>query len=70
MYHVELYARVRRSVMVEGMSLREASRVFGRHRDTVRKMLAWSAPPGYRRQDPPRRPNPSTSSGCALHRGD
>ena len=38
------------------MSLREASRVFGLHRDTVRKMLAYSAPPGYRRQDPPRRP--------------
>ena len=70
MYHVEMYARVRRACMVEGMSVREASRVFGRHRDTVRKMLAWSAPPGYRRQDPPRRPNPSTSSGCALHRGD
>ena len=56
MYHVELYARVRRSVMVEGMSVREASRVFGLHRDTVRKMLAYSVPPGYRRQDPPRRP--------------
>ena len=56
MYHVELYARVRRACMVEGMSVREASRVFGLHRDTVRKMLAWSVPPGYRRQDPPRRP--------------
>ena len=31
MYHVELYARVRRSVMVEGMSVREASRVFCLH---------------------------------------
>ena len=40
MYHVELYARVRRACMVEGMSVREASRVFGLHRDTVRKMLA------------------------------
>ena len=56
MYHVEIYVRVRRACMVEGMSVREASRVFGRHRDTVRKMLACSAPPGYRRQDPPRRP--------------
>ena len=56
MYHVEMYARVRRACMVEGMSVREASRVFGLHRDTVRKMLAYSAPPGYRRQDPPRRP--------------
>ena len=56
MYHVELYARVRRAVMVDGMSLREASRVFNLHRDTVRKMLAYSAPPGYRRQNEPRRP--------------
>ena len=56
MYYVELYARVRRACMVEGMSVREASRVFGLHRDTVRKMLAYSALPGYRRQDPPRRP--------------
>ena len=56
MYHVELYARVRRACMVEGISVREASRVFGLHRDTVRKMLAWPVPPGYRRQDPPRRP--------------
>ena len=56
MYYVELYARVRRACMVEGMSVREASRVFGLHRDTVRKMLAYSAPPGYRRQNPLRRP--------------
>ena len=45
MYHVEIYVRVRRACMVEGMSVREASRVFGLHRDTVRKMLAYSAPP-------------------------
>ena len=42
--------------MVDGMSTREASRVFSLHRDTVRKMLAYSAPPGYRRRQPPRRP--------------
>ena len=60
MYHVELYARVRRACMADGMSVREASRVFGLHRDTMRKMLAYSVPPRYRRQEPPRRPNPST----------
>ena len=38
------------------MSVREAAQVFGLHRDTVRKMLAYSVPPGYRRQTPPRRP--------------
>ena len=42
--------------------------MFGLHRDTVRKILAYSLPPGYRRQTPPRRPNPSTSLGGALHR--
>ena len=30
--------------------------MFGLHRDTVRKMLAYSVPPGYRRQTPPRMP--------------
>ena len=49
MYKVEVYLRVRRAVMVEGMSIREAARSFGLHRDTVRKMLEYSAPPGYLR---------------------
>ena len=43
---MELYVRVRRACMVEGMSTREAARVFGLHRDTVRKMLEYSVPPG------------------------
>ena len=55
MYKVDVYPRVRRAVMVEGMNIREAARTFGLHRDTVRKMLAYSVPPGYRRQTPPRR---------------
>ena len=46
MYKVELYVRVRRACMVEGMSTQEAARVFGLHRDTVRKMLEYSAPEG------------------------
>ena len=56
MYKVDVYLRVRRAVMVDGMSMREAARTFGLHRDTVRKMLAYSVAPGYRRQTPPRRP--------------
>ena len=56
MYRVDVYLRVRRAVMVDGMSMREAARVFGLHRDTVRKMLAYSVPPGYRLQTPPKRP--------------
>ena len=46
MYKVELYVRVRRTCMVEGMSTREAALVFGLHPDTVRKMLEYSAPEG------------------------
>ena len=53
---MDVYLRVRRAVMVDGMSMREAARVFGLRRDTVRKMLAFSVLPGYRRQNPPRRP--------------
>ena len=56
MYQVELYGRVRRAVHIEGMSIREAARVFGLHRDTVRKTLKYSVPPGYRREGPPCRP--------------
>ena len=56
MYKVDVYLRVRRAVMVDGMSMRETARVFGLHRDTVRKMLAFSVLPGYRRQNPPKRP--------------
>ena len=56
MYRVELYAQVRRSVYVEGLSEREATRRFGLARDTVRKMLRYAAPPGYRRSKPVRRP--------------
>ena len=41
---VDVYLRVRRAVMVEGKSIREVSREFGLHRDTVRKMLAYSVP--------------------------
>jgi transposase len=53
---VELYARVRRAVIVDKMSEREAARQFGLTRETVRKMLRYAVPPGYRRQQPVRRP--------------
>jgi transposase len=56
MYTVELYARVRRAVLVEGGSEREVAREFGLARETVRKMLRYTVPPGYRRKQPVRRP--------------
>jgi transposase len=56
MFSVELYGRVRHACHIEGLSQREAARRFGIHRNTVRKMLAFSVPPGYRRAQPPLRP--------------
>lgn len=53
---MEVYARVRRAVQVDGMSVREAAREFGLSRKTIRKMLQYSAPPGYQRKAPVRRP--------------
>ena len=56
MKSVEVYARVRRAVMIEGMSRRQAAREFGLSRKTVGKMLEYSVPPGYVRQQPVKRP--------------
>ncbi len=56
MYAVEIYAAVRQFVLVKGNSRREAARVFGVSRDTVAKMCATSAPPGYRRKTTPTKP--------------
>ena len=56
MYRVELYAQVRRSVFVEGLSEREAAKRFGLARGTVRKMLRYATPPGYRRRQLAQRP--------------
>ena len=53
---VELYARARFAVQIEGVSQREAARRFGIDPRTVAKMLAFSVPPGYRRSRPPARP--------------
>ena len=49
---MEVYARVRRSVQVDRMSERQAAREYGLSRKTIRKMMAYSAPPGYQRRKP------------------
>ena len=56
MYTVELYLRVRLACHVDGLSQREAARRFSLARETVKKMLRHSEPPGYRRRQPPKRP--------------
>jgi transposase len=53
MFTMELYARIRQAVMVDGLSRREAATRFGVHRNTITKMLQFSVPPGYRRRERP-----------------
>ena len=60
---MEFYAEVRRSVYVEGLSERAAARRFGLARETVRKMLRYRLPPGYRRAQPIRRPKLDAFTG-------
>ena len=52
---MELYRKVRLAVR-EGMSERAAAAHFGIARASVRKMLRFSVPPGYRRTAQVRRP--------------
>src|SRR5215831_16335738 len=56
MYTVNLYAKVRRAVVVDGQSERTAAQTFGIHRATVHKMLQFALPPGYRRHRAPHAP--------------
>ena len=53
---MEIYLRVRHAHYQDGLSGREIARQFGISRDSVRKMLLFSEPPGYRRSAPVRRP--------------
>jgi transposase len=66
---VELDARVRYAVQIEGVSRREAARRFGIAPRTVAKMLAFSVPPGYRRNRPPARPVRTLQLDCLRRIG-
>ena len=52
---MELYLKVRLALR-DGMSAREAARHFGISRESVKKMVSFSVPPGYRRTAPIKRP--------------
>ena len=69
MFTVELYAKVRHAVMIEGLSRREAAKRFGIHRNTITKMLSFSVPPGYRRREQPasKKFGPFRLSSCRFH---
>ena len=66
MYTVDLYLRVRLACHVDGLSQREAASRFGIARETVRKMLRHSEPPGYRRR--PATETPETGPLHGYHR--
>ena len=53
---MEQWTEIRRRVLVEGMSKRQACQHFQINWKTLRKMLTHEEPPGYRRAKPPRRP--------------
>ena len=53
---MEVYAAVRRFVVVDGNSRREAARIFGLSRETVLKMCRFSLPPGCTRTAPVAKP--------------
>lgn len=56
MKQVELYAKVRYVVQIQGLSKRAAARRFRIDPRTVDKMMKFSVPPGYVRTKPPVRP--------------
>jgi transposase len=56
MYSVDIYNRVHRACLKDGMSAREVARYFNKDRKTIAKMLRHALPPGYRRSEAPRRP--------------
>ena len=59
---MELYRKVRLACR-DGISERAAARHFGVSRQSVRKMLQFSVPPGYRRTAPMRRPKLDECTG-------
>ena len=69
---VELYARVRHAVLIEGISERAAADRFGINARTVSKMLKFSVPPGYVRTKAPFRPKLYAFTGVidAILAGD
>lgn len=55
-FTVELYLKVRRAHFQDGLSGRRIARSFGISRDSVRKMLSYPEPLGYRRTADIKRP--------------
>lgn len=62
---MDMYWEVR-VACAEGMSQRQAARHFNVSRDSVRKILGVSVPPGYRRTAPEKRPKLDAVQGHVL----
>ena len=54
--NMEIWAEIRRRVLVDGLSKRAACRAYNIHWDTLKKILEHAEPPGYRRTVPRPRP--------------
>ena len=54
--NMEIWAEIRRRVLVDGLSKRAACRAYDIHWDTLKKILEHPEPPGYRRTVPRPRP--------------
>jgi hypothetical protein len=74
---VELYARVRHAVLIEGISERAAADRFGINARTVSKMLKFSVPPGYVRSPSARtdpigvlKRNSAVAANCSFCAGE
>ncbi len=53
MLTVEDYEKIRKAVLVEGLSERQAARKFHHSRKTIKKALTHSVPPGYKKRSSP-----------------
>ena len=66
MKRVELYVKVRRAVLADGMSRRGAARYFGIDRKTVDKILVFPAPPEHGRSGRIYRRKLTASRGSSM----
>ena len=56
MLKVDDYEKIKKAILHDGMSQREAAKTFKHGRDTIRKILAHATPPGYQRSREPVQP--------------
>jgi transposase len=49
---MQLWTEIRRRVLAEGLSIRQACRDYGLHWHTLTKTLGHTEPPGYRQAQP------------------